>query len=124
MTGDPTWTNLEAFTRERLGAPLFGSLTLTPSSRLEEDLGLTGVDAVEFMDKCAETFNVSAQGFPYARYFGAENFDPIGSVVQLFSKRHRPPALVPLTLGMLAQAMRLGRWDTTLLEAPHDADNA
>ncbi|KVP40990.1 DUF1493 family protein [Burkholderia ubonensis] len=115
---DATWDQLEAFAREELGKPIFGGpLKLTPDSRIEEDLRLTGLDAVEFIDKWAETFGVEAQGFPYNRYFGPESLDVIQSVLGLFSKKNRDPELVPLTLGMLAEAMRRGRWNTAEIEA-------
>ncbi|PMS33228.1 uncharacterized protein DUF1493 [Trinickia symbiotica] len=118
-----TWLQLEAFARKELGRPLFdGQLKLTPDSRLEEDLRLTGVDAVEFIDKWAETFGIEAQGFPYNRYFGPDSLDVIKSVLGLFSKRFRDPPLVSLTLGMLAEAMRRGRWNTTEIEAITKAD--
>ncbi|KWN97249.1 MULTISPECIES: DUF1493 family protein [Burkholderiaceae] len=115
---DATWDQLETFAREELGKPIFGGpLKLTPDSRIEEDLRLTGLDAVEFIDKWAETFGIEAQGFPYNRYFGPESLDVIKSVLGLFSKKHRDPELVPLTLGMLAEAMRRGRWNTAEIEA-------
>jgi hypothetical protein len=66
----------------------------------------------------AEEFNIEApQGFPYDRYFGPESLDVIRSILGIFSKRFRDPELVPLTLGMLAEAMRLGRWNTEEIEA-------
>ncbi|WP_431822129.1 DUF1493 family protein [Burkholderia sp. F1] len=115
---DATWDQLEAFAREELGKPIFGGpLKLTPDSRIEEDLRLTGLDVVEFIDKWAETFGVEARGFPYNRYIGPESLDVIKSVLGLFSKKHRDPELVPLTLGMLAEAMRRGRWNTAEIEA-------
>ncbi|MEX3954711.1 DUF1493 family protein [Trinickia sp. EG282A] len=119
---DATWDRLEAFAREELGRPVFGGqLILQPTSRLEDDLGLTGLDAVEFIDKWAETFNVQAQGFPYRRYFSPEGQQLLSSFLGLFSKRFRRPALVPLTLGMLADAMRRGKWDTDEIEATADS---
>jgi hypothetical protein len=90
---------------------------------LEEDLRITGLDAVEFIDKWAETFGVEAQGFPYDRYFGPDSLDVIRSILGVFSKRFRDPELVPLTLGMLAEAMRRGRWDTAAIEASVRADD-
>ncbi|AJY65733.1 hypothetical protein B7760_00962 [Burkholderia glumae] len=84
---------------------------------------MTGLDAVEFIDKWAETFSIEAQGFPYNRYFGPESLDVIKSVLGLFSKKHRAPELVPLTLGMLAEAMRRGRWSTAEIEAWADGKN-
>lgn len=54
---------LEAFAREEPGRPLFGGkLNLRPEPRLEQDPGATGLDAVAFIDKWAETIGVDAQG--------------------------------------------------------------
>lgn len=115
---DNTWERLEAFAREELGRPLFGgALTLSPESRLEQDLGLTGLDAVEFIEKWATTFNVETRDFPHHRYFGPEGQELLSSVIGLFSKRLRKPERLPLTLGMLAEATRLGKWDTDAVEA-------
>ncbi|CAE6760898.1 DUF1493 family protein [Paraburkholderia aspalathi] len=116
-TKDEVWKKLEAFAREELGKPIFGQLRIEPDSKLEDELGLTGTDAVEFIDKWAERFGVAADGFPYGRYFGPEGLDLIGAVASLFSKRDRKTAAQPLTLGMLADAMRAGRWDTAAIEA-------
>ena len=112
-----TWEKLAAFTREELGRPLFGGeLRLEPSSRLEQDLGVTGADAVEYIDKWAETFRVQAEGFPYDRYFGPEGQELLTGLLALFSTRFRKPPRVPLTVGMLEEVMRLGRWDMETIE--------
>ncbi|MBR8080172.1 MULTISPECIES: DUF1493 family protein [Burkholderia cepacia complex] len=111
------WEKLASFTRKELGRPLFGGqLRIEPLSRLEEDLGVTGVDAVEFIDKWAETFGVHAAEFPYNRYFGPEGQGMVTTFLALFSERYRKPPRVPLTLGMLEEAMRLGQWDTEAIE--------
>jgi hypothetical protein len=115
---DQIWEALEAFAREELGRPIFGRLELRPDSRIEEDLRLTGVDAVEFIDAWAEKFNIAApNGFPYSRYFGPDSLDVIRAVAGLFSKKFRDAPRVPITLGMLAEAMRRGKWDTEEIEA-------
>lgn len=112
-----TWEKLALFAREELGRPLFGGqLRIEPLSRLEEDLGVTGIDAVEFIDKWAETFGVHVAEFPYDRYFGPEGQDMVTTFLALFSERYRKPPRIPLTLGMLEEAMRLGRWDTEAIE--------
>ena len=112
-----TWEKLALFAREELGRPLFGGrFRIEPSSRLEDDLGVTGLDAVEFIDKWAETFGVHAAEFPYDRYFGPEGQDMVTTLLALFSERYRKPPRVPLTLAMLEEAMRLGRWDTEAIE--------
>ena len=113
-----TWQQLEVFARGEIGRPLFGGqLNLRPSSRLEQDLGLTGDDATEFIEKWAQRFKVDVQGFASRRYFGPEGYDLISPLLGLFAERFRRPARVPLTLGMLAEAMRRGRWDAAEIEA-------
>ena len=114
---DDTWERFEAFARKELGRPLFGKLNLQPETRLEEDLGVTGLDGVEFIDNWAKTFNVDADGFPYRRYFGPEGQELLSSLIGLFVKRLRPPKRHPLTLGRLAEATRRGKWDTDAIEA-------
>jgi len=116
--GHDIWQQLEAFARVELGRPLFGGqMNLQPSSRLEQDLGLTGDDATEFIAAWAQRFKVDVQGFCSRRYFGPEGNDVLSPLLGLFSKRFRRPAAVPLTLAMLAVAMRRGRWDATEIEA-------
>ncbi|QTD90528.1 DUF1493 family protein [Burkholderia anthina] len=114
---DTTWAQLEAFAREELGRPMLGGpLKLMRDSRMEEDLRITGIDAIEFIDKWAETFGVDVTNFPYKCYFGPDTLDVVRSILGLFSSRYRDPALVPLTLRMLEEATRLGRWDTEAIE--------
>lgn len=115
---DTTWDRLEAFAREELGRPLFGGpLKLVRASRMEEDLRITGIDAIEFIDKWGETFGIDVEDFPYGRYFGPETLDMVRTFLGLFSAKYRDPELVPLTLGMLEEAMRIGRWDTDAIES-------
>ncbi len=78
---------------------------------------MTGIDAIEFIDKWAETFGVNAAEFPYDRYFGPEGQEMVTTFLALFSERYRKRPCVPLTLGMLEEAMRIGRWDTDAIES-------
>lgn len=115
---DQIGQDLEAFAREELGRPIFGRLELKPESRIEEDLRLTGLDAVEFIDKWGGKFDIEApDGFPYSRYFVPDSLDVVRTVAGLFSRKFREAPLVPVTLGMLADAMRRGQWNTEEIEA-------
>ncbi|WP_233801802.1 DUF1493 family protein [Paraburkholderia sp. HP33-1] len=115
---DDTWVKFEAFAREELGRPLFGGqLELKPETRLEQDLGVTGQDGAEFIENWAKEFHVDVAGFPFRRYFSPEGQALLSSFLGLFSNRLRREPLVPLTLGMLLEATRRGRWDTAEIEA-------
>jgi hypothetical protein len=119
IMSDDVWRRLEAFVDVEWGRPrrlLGGRHELGPSTSLERDLGLTGIDAYDFIDEWAERFGVDVDTFPYGRYIGQEGVDPLTPLLGLVWKRFRRPPLVPLTLGMLAEAVHLGRWDTDLIE--------
>lgn len=129
---DSLWKQLTEFTRQEVGGrPLFGKEPmLTPATELFEDLHIDGDDAIEFLEKWFDTFNVAGiENFPVNRYFGGEGM-PLGTAIlilpilllKLFCAlfRIRPPSDVkhqPLTLGMLYEAARVGRWDTEAIEA-------
>ncbi|MFT4064614.1 hypothetical protein [Paraburkholderia sp.] len=56
MTDDyDLWKQLKAFTYAEIGRSLFGKeLSLTPLTRVEENLRVSGMDAIEFVDKLFE----------------------------------------------------------------------
>ncbi|MBN3806270.1 DUF1493 family protein [Paraburkholderia sp. Ac-20336] len=130
MANDPQWDALLAFTREEVGAPWWGkAITLTLSTSINDDLGIDRDDAVEFMQKFFDRFNVAGmENFPLHRYFGPEGnallallLVPMLVVAFVsFVLRRKPGNLLPrkptLTLGMLLDAIRVGRWDTKAIE--------
>jgi len=122
---DPLWKALTDFTRQEVGRPLFGKeSTLTLSTRVNYDLGIDGDDATEFLEKLFDTFNIAnVESFPLNRYFSGEGIDTValfGAIPALFhlirtGKRFETKQ--SLTLGMLLEATRAGRWDTEAIEA-------
>jgi acyl carrier protein len=54
-------------------AGVAGNQDLPPTTRLREDLGLDGDDAVEFLNAFAETFGVDMSAFDFGEHFGAES---------------------------------------------------
>ena len=122
---DPLWKALTDFTREEVGRPLFGKEpTLVPSTRVNYDLGIDGDDATEFLEKLFDTFNIaSVESFPLNRYFSGEGIDPpallraIPALFQLIRTGKRFESKQSLTLGMLLEAARAGRWDSEAIEA-------
>lgn len=119
---DALWISLVEFTRAEIGRSLFGTEPiLTRSTRLEGDLGLTGIDAIAFIDTLFEKFNVKGEPFPYARYFGGDGagnlLAAIPALIRLLLTGKRQEAEHSLNLGMLLDALRAGRWDTEAIEA-------
>jgi hypothetical protein len=127
LESDRQWEALIAFTRREI--PWAGKREpLAASTRILHDLRIDGDDAVEFMEKFFATFNVAnVENFPVHRYFGPEGTAavPLGIIPALVASLcryvfRRPSATHtddhPLTLGMLLEAMRVGRWNTEDIE--------
>jgi acyl carrier protein len=103
---DPIFERLRNFICEELSVK---RERLTPSTRIEDDLGCTGDDAVELMQAFGKQFNVDLRALNIEEYFDAEGFDPIGCLLSLFRKR-RIARRSPLTLKDMVNAARVGKW--------------
>lgn len=95
------YDQLIAFIREETGV---GNMTLTLISRIEEDLGVTGGDAIDLIRKYASVFDVDINGFTYSRYFYPEPspFVTLGKII-------------PFTIGHLVDGIDTGRLNDELV---------
>ncbi|MDI3272972.1 DUF1493 family protein [Pseudomonas sp. MDT1-16] len=94
---------------EELGLPERKTISLTTS--INFDLGCDGADARNLIEALEEQFAIDFIDYDAYRYFQSENCD-------VFLK-HRAKGRgdkVPLTIGMIYQAIKLQRWDTQKLE--------
>jgi len=83
---------------------------LSEDSRLLQDLGVDGADAVELLEAFSEKFDVDMAHFPLSKHFGPEaGFNLFYHLYCLLFERPkwRP---TPITLGELAEAVRRKRW--------------
>ena len=85
------------------------SFPIERSTRLEEDLGVTGDDAVELIIAYGKHFNVDVSKFLLADYFGGEGF----SLMDLFSKKSTRNK--ELTMGDLEKGILAGKLDEEIL---------
>jgi hypothetical protein len=88
---------------------------LTPATCLEDDLGMTGDDAAEFVRHFAAEFRVDLPGFELDRHFGNERpATPVSLALGLLdwatTGRKGRPAPEPVTIARLAEAAAAGRW--------------
>nr|WP_284428169.1 DUF1493 family protein [Acidovorax sp. SUPP2522] len=94
------------------------------NSAIEDDLHITGDDAVDFMEKFFDKFDVDYQEFEFQRYFNGEGFNPLKLLLLPFPSFRRKfqneVEKVPLTLGMLAKGVELRKWDTEKIEGRTD----
>lgn len=108
---------LETFIRKEVGLP--GNVKVKPSDRLEDDLGVTGDDADDFMDAFSKRFNVQPGDFDFNRYFEMEGFSgPLFFITNWLHKKwgiKKYEKREPLTVAMLQHAIHLGVWDSQRL---------
>lgn len=86
---------------------------LTRESRIENDLGITGDDAEEYLQKFIDNFSVNVEGFDMSKYFDEEGFDPIGISLLIRKMLNKPlmkKSKHQLTLGDLELWAMYGNW--------------
>jgi acyl carrier protein len=81
---------------------------ITKETQIEDELGMTGDDAVEFMIAYGKTFNVDVTKFMAADYFGPE----VGILFRLFKRSRKI-----LTVGHLEKGILAGRLDEEIINS-------
>lgn len=108
--------NLLQFVKKQAG--LWRQHTLIASTKIERDLGVTGIDADEFMEAFFQEFDVLLGDYDGGRYFGPEGLELGLSFISRWLERRRKvkrPPKETLTIGMLQRAIELGVWDSERL---------
>ena len=85
---------------------------ILPSSRLEEDLRISGDDLVELVDELFAKLDIAPGDFSYARHGGPEGFTLLGGMTDKLLRR-KPRENVPLRVSMFVAASLRGEWDST-----------
>ena len=79
---------------------------ITEQTSLEDDLGVTGADALELMVTYGKFFNVDVSKFMAADYFNAEG------LMSIFHSRMKP-----FTVGHLLKGILAGRLDEEVINS-------
>jgi hypothetical protein len=82
---------------------------ITANTRLMEDLGMDGDDAVGFFEKYRAIFEVDLTGIRWGRHFGREGFNPFVIFLPSFWQRRRSHC--PVTIRDLVVSARTGKWE-------------
>jgi acyl carrier protein len=83
MNGQTLNDKVIAWLADHLAIPL-SKISMT--SRIREDFGVDGDDAVELLQSYAETFRVDCSEFDYKRYFGDEGgLSSLGLIGKIFT---------------------------------------
>lgn len=106
---------VESFVRKARG--LSKSKLITTATTLEDDLGITGMEGEMFMEAFFARFMVDEGDFASGRYFMDEGPGLLLMLVTALSRKRRKALdRIPITVGMLVTAARLGRWDSAKVE--------
>lgn len=115
---DNIWDELEIFIRKEAG--VFPGKNLDRDTSLEDDLDITGDDAVDFMRNFFDYFNVDIGDIDLRRYFYGEGSFLYIFIKLIFNKKSEKSKMLPLTLRMLEKAIILKKWDTNTIENSKD----
>jgi hypothetical protein len=89
-------------------------VSITPETRLEHDLGITGDDAVPLMEAFCKEFDVVCEHFPAERYFSGEGIRIPFLTAFLFrlinGRPIPPPPARDLTVADLVRTAELKEW--------------
>lgn len=84
-------------------------IPLNRNTSLENDLLISGIDAVNLMNKYSQEFEVDLSGFIFSDYFNSEGF----SLTNLW---HKKESIKELTLGDLEKGIIAKRLDQGVIE--------
>lgn len=113
---DDLFPRLAALLAREQGYPL---ARITRATRLQEDAGMDGDDAVEFLEAYEREFRVDLTSFRFYHHFGPEGCNPFWLFVRPWWAR---VAHLPLTVGDFEDAARAGRWQYEYPPDPHYRD--
>lgn len=86
---------------------------ITRDTSIEDDLGLTGDDAVDFLIAYSKTFDVDVTKFMAADYFGPERSVVLSELFREFTGKRKRKIL---TVGHLEKGIIAGRLDENVIE--------
>ncbi|KQB52041.1 hypothetical protein AQS70_15735 [Pseudomonas endophytica] len=106
----PALRELMQLLHEEIGLP--DNKTIRLETAINLDLGCNGSDAQHLMETLEERFGLELADYDAYRYF-----QPAGNDPHFKRDAKGRGSKVPLTIGMLYEAIMAGQWDTQTLEA-------
>ncbi|MBE9599489.1 DUF1493 family protein [Pedobacter sp. MC2016-24] len=91
-------------------------IDINMETRLEDDLGVYGDDAVEFIIAYGKYYNVNISNFMAADYFNGEGLNVLNSLIGIF-KKEKKASKKALTVGHLYKAILAGRLDEEVINS-------
>ncbi len=89
---------------------------ITRETKLYDDLGIYGDDAVDFLVAYGKTFNVDVSKFMAADYFKGEGIEIIGPIIKrIIGQKKTEPVKKTLTVAHLEKGIIAGRLDEEVI---------
>ena len=83
---------------------------LNRDTKIEDDLGITGDDAIEFFDKFSKEFSIDLSDLDLHRYFESEGVGLINFSWLLGKRRKVKRSLHEITIADLENTLKKGKW--------------
>jgi len=107
------FNRLKAFVVDQAGVEDY---EVIPEAKIEDDLGITGDDAVDFLLAYSKTFNVDVRGFMAADYFDGEGDFILPLIMRMFTGKRKGKNKV-LTIAHLGKGILAGKLDETVINS-------
>lgn len=88
---------------------------VTEEAELENDLGISGDDAVDFIIAFGKEFNVDISKFMAADYFSPEGDSILPAIIRMFTRSKKHPKQKGLRIKHLEKAILAGRLDEDVI---------
>lgn len=89
---------------------------VTREAKIENDLGVTGDDAVDFLIAYSKAFNVDVTKFMAADYFDGEGDPILPAIIRFFTGKKKRINKI-LTVGHLEKGILAGRLDEDVINS-------
>ena len=89
---------------------------VTREAKIENDLGVTGDDAVDLLIAYSKAFNVDLTKFMAADYFDGEGDPILPAIIRLFTGKKKKTNKI-LTVGHLEKGILAGRLDEEVINS-------
>lgn len=105
------FNKLKAFVVKQAGV---NNEEVIPEAKIEDDLGVTGDDAVDLLIAYGKTFNVDMTKFMAADYFDGEGDSVLPAILRIFTRKKKKVNKV-LTIAHLEKGIIAGRLDEEIM---------
>lgn len=110
---DEIFNKLKALVIEKTGVD---DEEVTRGAAIEEDLGVSGDDAVELLVEYGKAFNVDVSQFMAADYFSAEGDPVLPAIIRVLTNKKKRKSKV-LTVGHLEKGIIAGRLNEEVINS-------